>query len=254
MDAGVVREIEEVSARAWPPLHVADLDGWVLRAAGGVTGRANSVWPRAHGGARTIDEKLAAADDFYAANGLPTVLQLSPAAAPADLAAELARRRYAITRAPRSVQIADLEEVLSVGDSLRAQISEVLTEDWYDTVAEVNTSFAAQREAARAMLRGVGQSSAYAVVTIDGVAAAVGRGVWDGEWLGIFNMATRPAYRRQGGAAAVLAALAEWALARRASRAYLQMDADNNAAPLLYAKAGFAPAYEYAFWAKVASP
>lgn len=254
MDLAVVREIEEVSARAWPPLDSRDVDGWVLRAAGGVTGRANSVWPRADNGTATLDDRLEAAHEFYAAHQLPLLLQLSPSSRPSGLAAELVEREYAVTRAPRNVQTAQLKSIVSVGDAARTQICESVDDGWYDVVARVNASFAAHRTVALAVLAGVGQTSAYAVVTIAGVPAAAGRGVCDGDWLGIFNMATLPAYRRRGAAAAVLAALAQWARGLGATRAYLQLVPANDAALRLYDKAGFAHCYGYAFWGKRDSP
>ncbi|MEO6715084.1 MAG: GNAT family N-acetyltransferase [Mycobacteriales bacterium] len=250
MELSVVREIEEVSARAWPPLEQRDVDGWVLRAGGGVTGRANSVWPRAEHGGLPLDEKLAAAGEFYAERELPLLIQLAPTARPVGLADELISRGYGIARAARTVQVAELDGVVAVGDASRADISGVVSGTWYDVVAQVNSSFEQHRRAARALLDGVAQPSAFALVTLDGAPAAAGRGVSDGDWLGVFNMATLPAYRRQGCAAAVLAALAVWARDHGAKRAYLQMDGDNTAAPALYARAGFTPCYEYAFWGK----
>ena len=45
----------------------------------------------------------------------------------------------------------------------------------------------------------------------EGQVVALGMGVLEDGWLGIFNMATLPAFRRQGLAGAVLAGLADWA-------------------------------------------
>lgn len=250
MDLDCVREIEEVSARAWPPLESRDVDGWILRAGGGVTGRANSVWPRGHHGAMTVEAKLSAADDFYLERGLPSLLQISAASMPDGIQADLARRDYEIKRVARSVQIAMLESLAAVGHAERARIAPSISDDWYDVVAQVNASFAEHPDVAHTLLDQVAQPSAYAIVLIDGRPAAAGRGVLDGDWLGVFNMATLPAYRRRGAAAAVLAALASWAKSGGASRAYLQMEVAGAAAAMLYGKAGFAHCYEYAFWGK----
>lgn len=250
MNDDVVREIEEVSARAWPPLESATLDGWVLRAGGQVTGRANSIWPRLDRGALPLDDKLAQAAEFYRERDLPLLLQLSPTARPAGLAAELDARGYSIVRAARSVQVAPLDAAAELGDPALAAVSETLPAAWFEIVCAVNPSFASHPETARALLRGVSQPTAYAVATVEGQPAAVGRGVLDGPWLGIFNMATLPHLRRRGAAAAVLGALAGWAVDRGARQAYLQMEADTDAAPRLYAKAGFRHCYEYAFWGK----
>jgi ribosomal protein S18 acetylase RimI-like enzyme len=249
VDLDLVRAIEAVSYRAWPPLDAAEVDGWVLRAAGGVTGRANSVWPRAAGGL-AIDDKLAAAESFYVRHGLPLVLQLSVTSQPADLAGLLAERAYAVRAAPRAVQTAPLEAVAAVGEPGAVRIAEAVHETWYAVLSAVNGAFSRHAATARALLAGVTQPSAYAVLTLDGAPAAAGRAVLDGPWLGVFNMATLPEFRRRGAARAVLAALAQWGRARGAATAYLQMEGDNIAAPSLYAKAGFTTSYDYSYWAR----
>ena len=248
MELALVREIEEVSARAWPALETRDVDGWVMRAGGGVTGRANSVWPRADLGVLDLDSKLAAVAEFYASHALPAALQLSPTSQPEGLAQALSERGYIKRKPPRSVQTAPLGPLENVGQAARGQLLEEVDDRWYAVVAAVNRSFAQRPKVAMALLAGVRQPSAYALVTIGGEPAAAGRAVVDGRWVGVYNMATVPHHRRQGAAQAVLATLAQWAGERGADTAYLQMESDNEAAPALYAKAGFAPCYEYQFW------
>ena len=41
--------LEELMDAAWPAAEREESGGWVLRAASGVTQRANSVWPREPG-------------------------------------------------------------------------------------------------------------------------------------------------------------------------------------------------------------
>jgi GNAT superfamily N-acetyltransferase len=245
----VVREIEHVAHRAWPPLQVEELDGWLLRAAGGVTGRANSVWPRA-AGSLGVDDKLAAAERFYARHGLPVVVQLSVTSQPSGLAQLLADRGYAVRAAPRAVQVAPVAAAAAVGDPTAVRVTDVADESWYAVVSAVNGAFARHASTARALVAGVTQPSAYAVLTLDGAPAAAGRAVLDNRWVGIANMATLPDFRRRGAARAVLAALAGWGSGRGASMAYLQLEADNDAAPSLYTKAGFTTCYEYSYWSR----
>lgn len=70
--------------------------------------------------------------------------------------------------------------------------------------------------------------------------AAVGEG-----WVGFFNIATLPAFRRRGAAWAVMGALARWGAQMGATSAYLQVMAGNEAALRLYARLGFTTGYYY---------
>jgi ribosomal protein S18 acetylase RimI-like enzyme len=80
---------------------------------------------------------------------------------------------------------------------------------------------------------------------VAGEPAAVGLGVVNGPWLGIFCMSTRPAARRQGAATALLRTLAIWGGLYDAREAYLQVKQENAAALGVYARAGFVTEYPY---------
>jgi N-acetylglutamate synthase len=90
------------------------------------------------------------------------------------------------------------------------------------------------------MLDRVTQPSAYVSVVHRDAVVAVGRAVADTGWVGVFNMATRPAARGRGAAHEVLAALTDWAATRDADGMYLQVERDNAPAVRLYERAGFA--------------
>jgi GNAT superfamily N-acetyltransferase len=98
---------------------------------------------------------------------------------------------------------------------------------------------------ARAVLARIPSPAAFARVTMDGRAAAVGLFVAGGGWAGVFCMATDARCRRRGLALAVLGAGARWAATRGCARLYLQVEQDNIAARHLYAKVGFARSHSY---------
>ena len=60
----------------------------------------------------------------------------------------------------------------------------------------------------------------------------------DGSWLGVHGMVTDPAYRRQGLARRVLAALAEWGAEQGATTLWLHVETDNVPAIALYEGVG----------------
>src|SRR4051794_3530498 len=89
-----VREIETMAFAAWPGLEVAKFDGWLARFAGGITRRANSVWPNGQLACDRMDSVLAEVEKFYAQRKLPARFQICPAAQPADLDEILLERGY----------------------------------------------------------------------------------------------------------------------------------------------------------------
>ena len=71
-----IRELEEVGYAIWVSPEVEELDGWRLRAARGLTGRANSVFPNADG-TLPLEEKIERAEAWYADRGQPPRFQLT---------------------------------------------------------------------------------------------------------------------------------------------------------------------------------
>jgi len=242
--------IETLAANAWPPERMVLVDGWRLRSAGGITRRANSVWPNADTGTSSLEEKLAAVERHYADLGQPSIFQICNAARPASLDATLAARGYG-ANSHTFVQVAPIRDVLQNLPPLRLyphfeiEVSEEFHDDWfalYCLSEEVSGHAAAMRGG---ILQRIEPAHGFALVRINDEPAAVGLGVVEEGWLGIFCMATLPPFRRQGAAGAVLRTLAIWSQLYDAQHAYLQVMQNNPVAQHLYAKAGFATAYHY---------
>ncbi len=242
--------IETLAANAWPPEHLVLVDGWRLRSAGGVTRRANSVWPNAEDGAASLEAKLAAVEDHYAALGQPSIFQICDAARPAGLDAILAARGYG-ANSHTFVQVAALRDLLQNLPPLRQyphfeiEVSEEFYDEWFALycLSEAVSGHAAAMRGG--ILQRIEPAHGFALLRIDGEPAAVGLGVVERSWLGIFCMATLPPFRRQGAAGAVLRTLAIWGQLYEAQHAYLQVMQNNPVAQQMYAKAGFATAYHY---------
>ena len=245
-----VLEIEEAAFRAWPAAEVVELSGWRLRFTHGVTRRANSVWPNDWRDETTLNERLEAVEAFSAARGIAPSFQLTSAARPADLDAVLAARGYAVD-APVIVMTRELDEPSRapfrlgfLGDRLAETGRRVAhrssgTGSLRRRARRISRDPRAPRRPRRLRARPLGRGP-----------VAVGLGVTDGPWLGIFAMLTLPEARRRGAAKAVLHALTSWGAARGARRAYLQVERDNDAARALYTACGFVPAYEYHYRTK----
>lgn len=110
-----VLELERAAFDAWPATEVEALDGWKLRAMGGVTRRANSAWTAETFGGRSLTERIAAVEAFYRARGLTSQFMLSPLSTP-GLDAELEARGYRVD-SPVAIQVADAGAVAELACS-----------------------------------------------------------------------------------------------------------------------------------------
>jgi GNAT superfamily N-acetyltransferase len=257
--ARLAAHLELLASHSWPPLRTATHEGWVLRDSEGANRRGNSVWPR--GDVTDLPAALAATARFYAPAGRPAIVQLSPVSRPTGLRAALDAAGYEPDTDPTDVCVATRTGIIagaaglaeraapsSGGVAPRTRVAAAADETWLDTCATGGMRmFGRSRAACVGVLAGIDGPALYVTATLDGAPVGAGRGVVDGEWLGIFSMATLPAARGRGVATAVLTTLATWAAGLGAHRAYLQVEERSAAARRLYTALGFVPVYRYTY-------
>ena len=250
-----VLAIERVAFDAWPAAVVQELGGWRLRFNHGVTSRGSSVWPGPGRSDLPLAVRIEAVGRFYAEHGATAAYQISPAADPPELDAQLAARGYETT-VPVSVELASAAGVAALGAPHRAEAlcSGELSEEWFE-VSGRRGRFQGEAVAVyRAMLERLSGRAGFALVRAGGEVAAVGLSVASPPWAGVFSMLTLPAWRGKRLGEAVLGAIARWAQGRGAGRLYLQVETDNAPARKLDARVGFAPRYEYHYRRQAARP
>lgn len=233
-------ELARVTARAWQPVESEPLGEWTLRAADGFTRRANSVLPLGDPGV-PLDDALARARAWYEERGLPPYVQTATGAEGTQerLCAALEERgwRREVTAEVRIGSLAPIGD-REPGD---VRLSRSMDEAW---LRRYNRSGVPGPHVLHVL--NSGPSVWFATVPGEGdVPAAIGRCVVDGRWAGFMAVEVDPAYRRQGLATAVMAALARRALEEGASAAWLQVETDNRAALALYEGMGFAVHHLY---------
>lgn len=213
--ASEIRALEHAAALAWPGTEQSWQDGWLLRAGGGYTSRANSAVPLDFSASV---EALPAIIDWYRQRGLPPWLALPQRLLP--IRADGVKH----TR----VMVTDLVavELDSAAKLLNAPDAGWLAGYERDVPVEVLT----------AVVDGE--------VVFASAGAAVGRGAVtaapDGtRWLGISAVHVPAGHRRRGHARRLCQALASWGAQRGASRAYVQVLDENSGAILLYHSLGF---------------
>jgi GNAT superfamily N-acetyltransferase len=192
--------------------------------------RSNSAVP-------TSGSSIEHLEAFYRSRDRPVMVQLSPASA---LDARLAGRGYRID-APTSVLTAFTAGVVAPAGA--ASLSES-AEEWLPTFAELDEHADSALVGEKVISR-IPAPAAFVRVTREGRAAGMGLFVADSGWAGVFAMVTRPEYRGQGIATAVLGTGARWALEQGATRLYLQVEDDNAPARALYTRAGFVRSHGY---------
>jgi ribosomal protein S18 acetylase RimI-like enzyme len=279
--------LEELMDLAWPAPEREELDGWMMRAAGGVTQRANSIWPRSV--AADPAAALSAAALWYRLRWQPLIFQVYDEPRHAELNALLDAGRF--TRQSETLIMARAAEGIRPGVAPGVEITAAPSEEWLHLWWSVDGRGGdAELEIARGILAGC--PSQYALVRADdGVPAAVGRLALpagarpvdafpldalpsdalpsdalpsdalpsdalpsdalpsgvQGGWGGLYCMATGREHRRQGFARRVLDALLSAGVDSGASNFWLMVTAGNTAAQALYAGAGFVECGRYLY-------
>lgn len=242
----LIRELEELSLSALPSLQTAYLDGWVVRFANGYTKRANSVNPLYPTFTDTA-EKIAYCEAMYAVRKQPTVFKMTTVAEPHDLDALLVERGYR-EEPGASVQILDLDSLDRPNEG-RVTLAADANDQWLNAYFRLNNVQERYMPVMRHMLQNIAPQKCLAAVYVGGQIAAVGLGVLERNYLGLFDIVTEPTLRQKGYGHQLMLYLLNWGKANQATYAYLQVMMSNGPALYLYEKLGFHELYRY--WYRV---
>ncbi len=249
---GAVPGLEALMDAAWPAAEREEAGGWVLRAASGVTQRANSAWPRVpgvdpHGVLSTLRE----ARLWYRARRLPLIFQVFDDPRYAPLNAVLDDEGF--TRQSETLVLVRDGSGPAPAPGHGVELSTEPSGEWLRLWWSVDGRGDAEAmDVARGILAGC--PSVYALVRDDcGRPAAVGRLALpvpepsSPRWGGLYCMATRPDARRRGYASQVLHALLGEGTRRGLAGYWLLVTAANSGARGLYARAGFEESGRYLY-------
>jgi ribosomal protein S18 acetylase RimI-like enzyme len=232
--------LQAVMASGWRAAETGHVGGWLLRATGGFTGRANSVLPlRAPG--IPLEQALGQARAWYHAHGLPLRLMI-PSEARRLLDADLGERGWpiqygALVMAARTDQLH-----ANVRTDVDVQLHPRPDDAWFARYRDG----AGTSETARALLTRH-DNVIFASINDGDRAVAIGRATVDDRWLGVTAVEVDPALRRAGLATAVMAALWRWGGGRGATHGYLQVHSENEAAIGMYERQGYWVHHDYRY-------
>jgi len=233
-----IQELERAAARHWQAPDTEPLGEWLLRAAAGFTGRANSALPLGDPG-RPLPEAVTAVETWYRRRGLRPMIVLPQGAAPDHLANHLNERGWVPRPGPAFVMVADIAGLPASPAGV-----EFTTEPDEGFLGLYRYRGQDLPAIARTLMMSA-PWQAFGSIRRDGRAVAVGRVSVAGD-LGVLTaVEVDPAYHRQGLGTAITAGLAAAAARRGATRILLQVETTNDPARALYVRCGFRDSHRY---------
>jgi N-acetylglutamate synthase len=241
MDPGI-SVFERMSALHWQGLEQESVGDWLLRAAGGFTGRANSALPLGDPGL-PAERAVAEVEAWYRRRGLPPMIVIARGlrTGPTALDDLLVRCGWSAPRIPVIVMTARSETVAGYQRDVGMTLAAEPDEEWLKLYHFMGQPL--PPNAVPVLMSAPAQ--VFASVRRNGRTVATGRLSLAGGWGGITAIDVEPGWRRAGLATAVTANLAALALARGAERIFLQVEEENVAARALYYRCGFTGHHRY---------
>jgi len=231
---------------ALPSLKTVYYDGWVLRFANGYSRRANSVYP-IYDSTLEIREKIRRCERLYKSVGQKVMFKLTDAVFPENLDEVLNGKDYEMD-APTSVQTLDLVQTDDgIDDDI--VITDQLQQEWEERFFAMSNIDRRHLHTMRNMLQAIAPRKGFFSIIRKGMIVACGLAVLEDRYVGLFDVLTDPAHRREGLGTRVSRNMLRWGKANGAQTAYLQVMTINKPALILYQNLGFVEAYKY--WYRV---
>ena len=246
-----IKTIEDLSLNAWPSFQMQVYDGWILRYSGYYTHRTNCV-EQIGASILPLSGKIPFCERIYRRWGTPCIFKISPITDPA-LDGLLAARGYRIEHRVINMT-ADIRSLPASPENtppLPLTVESRVLPEWIDGLFSLKgTTDPLHRRIVPGMYAAIPMDEAAVSVRLpDGTIGATGLGILDRDFIGVYAIHVREDLRRMGLAAAIVRRILEEGRRAGASRAYLQVVADNMPARNLYRKLGFTDAY--ADWFRV---
>jgi len=232
-----VLELDQICNLTWPATEELVNSGWLMRAADGVTNRANSILPllaNLEAGVLTdFSEKLEIAQDFYQKRNLPTIFQV---ALPTwQVLSEKLRSIGAVETLHGNTMVADLtSSKLSVPDSFEILQSNQFSTEWLG----VHPTPGIEKILA-------GCAATYLTMIKNGQAIATCRIALAKGWSSLTRVYVHQDFRGQGLGKAITDAALVASFEQGATKALLQVEANNAIAIGVYESLGFNFHHEY---------
>ena len=243
-------ELERMAAAHWRGTEEEWLGEWLLRAADGFTGRANSALPLGDPGL-PLEAALDYVTGWYRARGLPAVMAVPLPLLPADdapavgLDAALTVRGWATRPGPAFVMVADLPLAVAGGGLPAGAVVAADAEPDEGWIAAYHYRGTDRQPPVLRHVLTSAQEQAFISIRAESGVLAIARLSIAGGWAGITAVEVDPAHRRAGLGLAITAAACAEAVARGVRQVFLQVAVDNEGARALYERCGFGYSHRY---------
>jgi N-acetylglutamate synthase len=248
-----VRALEAAAAHGWQALDTARIGGWLLRAAGGFTGRANSCLPLSSPGI-ALAEAVEQVERWYDSHGLVPAFQI-PELLGMGLDDHLDGTGWPASTEDVLVMIAP---VVVVAASRSADWPAAIVTSRPDAVWLSAYHYRGQPLPSGALqVLMNAEPVGFGSVDHNGSRVAVARAAVsdapDGRrWLGLTAVEVVPEARRRGLGSHVMAGLAQWGQQQGATDVYVQVAEPNSVAIAAYRRLGFTEHHRYHYRRRLA--
>jgi ribosomal protein S18 acetylase RimI-like enzyme len=265
-------DLERAAALHWRGTTEERLGEWLLRAAEGFTGRANSALPLGDPG-MPVGEAVDAVTDWYRSRGLPPMIVVPlPIANGYSTASEgnstapeidpplhefdayLSERRWVTRSGPAFVMVADLplnSPLDGLPEGTRYRVDRQPDDAWLSVYHYRGQD--RQPPVIRQVLASA-PDQAFASIRDENAVLAIARVSTAGGWAGLTAVEVRQDHRRRGLGTAITSSACRFAEAVGLSKVFLQVETGNAAALALYERCGFRYSHRYHYRVAPAEP
>lgn len=244
-----IKLIEDLSLNAWPSHQMQIYDSWILRFSYFYTHRTNSVEQL---GASTLPlaEKISYCESIYRDWGTPCIFKINPFLIP-DFDNMLDKRHYEIEHVTEVMTMQIPDNICPVSD-VPVQLDPKIRPEWIFSLFDLKEmTNEIHRQIVPSMYRAIPKDTLAASIQNDqGQIVAIGLGILDRSYMGIYAIHVHPHYRGRGYARAVCSTLLNAGKDMSLEGAYLQVVYGNTIAKKLYTSLGFQDFYQYWFRVK----
>ncbi|MFT9495312.1 GNAT family N-acetyltransferase [Anaerosolibacter sp.] len=244
----MIQKIEELSMNALPALSTMLVNGWVLRFANGYSKRANSVNP-IYPCSVEVERNIEICDGLFKRNNLDTVFKLTEMEDAYRIDEILGEMGYSY-EAKTNIMLKSIEKYsIKEEDKRDVILYRELRDDWFEAFVGMNKIGPQHGPTLQKMLKSIIPDTYYGCIVENGKITAVGLGVAERGYVGMYDICVAQEQRRRGLGTKIMKNLIHKASEDGYTYSYLQVVDANEAAKLLYDNLGYEKKYSY--WYRV---